>query len=251
MHESVASFFDAFRDALEKALAEAGFTAEVAWRDPGGDTLPAELVWWSGNRGAEPAGAFLAGAEAETWEAIGQAGASGDASDAFAILNQCLETVLAARFGPAPVAGDSGIAEATPDSWTKAAIEIQSEEQSYLLYCLLSPALEAALNSGPTGQAPAPRPSNGAARSSLDLLMHVEVPVSVSFGRTRIRMKELLSLNPGSVVELDQTLGDEVEVWVNNCVIARGEVVAVDGNYGVRILELTSSAALGEGGNKK
>ena len=55
-------------------------------------------------------------------------------------------------------------------------------------------------------------------------------------------MGELLSMSPGAVIELDQSLGDHVDVLVNNCVIARGEVVAIDGNYGVRILDTTTSA---------
>ncbi len=76
------------------------------------------------------------------------------------------------------------------------------------------------------------------ARNSMDILMQVEVPVSVSLGRTRMRMKDLLGLTQGSVVELDQYVGDEVEIRVNNCLIARGEVVSVEGNYGVRILRM-------------
>lgn len=72
--------------------------------------------------------------------------------------------------------------------------------------------------------------------------MDVEVPVRVSFGRTKIRMGELLNMSAGAVIELDQSLGDHVDVLVNNCVIARGEVVAVDGNYGVRILDATAAA---------
>ena len=73
------------------------------------------------------------------------------------------------------------------------------------------------------------------------ILMQVEVPVSVSLGRTRMAMKDLLSLSHGSVVELDEHLNEEVEVRVNNCVIAYGELVAVDGNYGVRIARMAGS----------
>jgi len=75
----------------------------------------------------------------------------------------------------------------------------------------------------------------------------VQVPVSVTFGATQIRMKDLLNLTTGSVVELDQALHDNVEVRVNDRVIARGEVVAVDGNYGVRVLELVSGESPGKG----
>jgi flagellar motor switch protein FliN/FliY len=53
-------------------------------------------------------------------------------------------------------------------------------------------------------------------------------------------MKDLLALASGSIVDLDQQLSDDVEIRVNNCVIAHGEVVAVDGNYGVRILRMAS-----------
>ena len=77
-------------------------------------------------------------------------------------------------------------------------------------------------------------------RSSMGMLMQVEVPIRVTLGRTRIRMKDLLALSSGSVVELDQQAGDEVEIRVNNCVLALGEVVNVDGNYGVRISRMAA-----------
>lgn len=80
--------------------------------------------------------------------------------------------------------------------------------------------------------------------NSMDLLMQVEVPLTVSLGRTKMRMKDLLGLSHGSIVELDQQIGDEVEIRVNNCLIAQGEVVGVDGNYGVRILRLAKGNGL-------
>jgi len=52
----------------------------------------------------------------------------------------------------------------------------------------------------------------------------------------------VLKLNTGSVVELDRLVSEPVDVIVNNCVIARGEVVVVDGNYGVRVIHLASRA---------
>ena len=75
---------------------------------------------------------------------------------------------------------------------------------------------------------------------TLDLLMEVELPVSVSFGRAELPLREVLKLNSGSIVELNRTISDPVEIIVNNCVIARGEVVVVDGNYGVRIDQVIS-----------
>jgi len=75
---------------------------------------------------------------------------------------------------------------------------------------------------------------------TLDLLLEVELPIGVSFGRTQMRLKEALKLTTGSIVELNRSVTEPVEIIVNNCVIARGEVVVVDGNYGVRILEIIS-----------
>lgn len=75
---------------------------------------------------------------------------------------------------------------------------------------------------------------------TLDLLLDVELPVSVSFGRARVALKEVLKLTSGSIIELNRSVSDPVEVIVNNCVIARGEVVVVDGNYGIRIQEILS-----------
>jgi flagellar motor switch protein FliN len=76
--------------------------------------------------------------------------------------------------------------------------------------------------------------------ATLDRLLDVEMPVSVSFGRTFLPVREVLKLATGSIIELDRPVNQFVEVVVNNCVIARGEVVVIDGNYGVRIHEIIS-----------
>jgi flagellar motor switch protein FliN/FliY len=70
--------------------------------------------------------------------------------------------------------------------------------------------------------------------------MEVELPVGVSFGRTQMKLKDAIRLSTGSIVELNKSLSEPVEIIVNNCVIARGEVVVVEGNYGVRIKEIVS-----------
>ena len=75
---------------------------------------------------------------------------------------------------------------------------------------------------------------------TIDLLLEVELPVSVSFGRAQLALRDVMKLNSGSIVELNRTINEPVEIIVNNCVIARGEVVVVDGNYGVRIQHVVS-----------
>jgi flagellar motor switch protein FliN/FliY len=75
---------------------------------------------------------------------------------------------------------------------------------------------------------------------TFDLLLDVALPVSVSFGKTSLQIREVLKLNTGSIVELNRLVVEPVDVIVNDCVIARGEVVVVDGNYGVRVTHLAS-----------
>lgn len=75
-------------------------------------------------------------------------------------------------------------------------------------------------------------------QNPLDLVMDVEVRVSVELGRATLQVRDILELGPGSVVELDKLAGEPVEVLVNNKPYARGEVVVVDDYFGVRVSEL-------------
>jgi len=87
-------------------------------------------------------------------------------------------------------------------------------------------------------------PAEGPMRNSetLDLLLDVELPVSISFGKTQMPLQQVLRWTTGSIVELESEVNEPVEVVVNNCVIARGEVVVVDGNYGVKVHQIVSRA---------
>jgi flagellar motor switch protein FliN/FliY len=73
---------------------------------------------------------------------------------------------------------------------------------------------------------------------NIDLLMDVDLPVSIELGRTRMSISDILSLGPGSVVELNKLAGEPVDLLVNNKQVARGEVVVVDENFGLRITQL-------------
>lgn len=75
---------------------------------------------------------------------------------------------------------------------------------------------------------------------TMNLLLDVDLPVSISFGKTQLPMKDVIKLTTGSIVELNRGVNEPVEVLVNRCLIARGEVVVVEGNYGVRILEIAT-----------
>ena len=85
-------------------------------------------------------------------------------------------------------------------------------------------------------------PTPGAARPSqnIDLLLDVKLPIAIELGRTEMPISEILALGPGSVVELDKLAGEPVDLLVNGKIVARGEVVVVDENFGVRITMLMS-----------
>jgi len=72
----------------------------------------------------------------------------------------------------------------------------------------------------------------------LDLIQNVAVSVSVEVGRSSLRIRDLLRLGQGSVVELDRVAGEPLDVCVNNTVIARGEVVLVNERYGIRLTQV-------------
>jgi flagellar motor switch protein FliN/FliY len=82
---------------------------------------------------------------------------------------------------------------------------------------------------------PGPTPAQ-----NLDLLLDLEMPVTISFGATRLPLNEIAKLTTGSVVELNRTVAEPVDVVVNNRSIARGEVVVVEGNFAVRIKQVLS-----------
>jgi flagellar motor switch protein FliN len=74
--------------------------------------------------------------------------------------------------------------------------------------------------------------------SNLDLLKDIELPVMLRFGSTRMPLEDLIRLNTGSVIELEGSLNDPIELMVNGRVIARGEAVIVQNSYGIRISEI-------------
>ncbi|MCX6619805.1 MAG: flagellar motor switch protein FliN [Acidobacteria bacterium] len=95
-------------------------------------------------------------------------------------------------------------------------------------------ALERAIESGGQG-AMKTEPTFGSASPGF---MDIEIPVAISFGRARVALKDAMRLAAGSVVRLDRTMTDPVDIMVNGTPVARGEVVEVNGNFAVRITEV-------------
>src|SRR5436190_1004186 len=76
------------------------------------------------------------------------------------------------------------------------------------------------------------------ATDDLSLVLDVPVEISVEIGRTRMTIGQALALAPGSVVALDRTAGEPVDLLVNGRLVARGEVVAIDEDFGLRVTEV-------------
>lgn len=75
---------------------------------------------------------------------------------------------------------------------------------------------------------------------NLDVIMNIPVQLSMEVGQTRISIRELLGLTEGSVVELTRLAGEPLDVLVNGTLIARGEVVVVNENFGIKLVDVIS-----------
>ncbi|MGG3956073.1 flagellar motor switch phosphatase FliY [Bhargavaea massiliensis] len=87
---------------------------------------------------------------------------------------------------------------------------------------------------------PAPLPE--AESRNLDMLLDIPLQVTVELGRTKRSVQDILSLSSGSIIELDKLAGEPVDILVNNKLIAKGEVVVIDENFGVRVTSIISQS---------
>ncbi len=92
----------------------------------------------------------------------------------------------------------------------------------------------------PAIPAPSARVEELLRQGNLELLMDVELGVMLRFGRRQTTLHEVLDLATGAVLELDREIQEPVDLVLNGRIIARGEVVVVDGNYGLRVTEVAS-----------
>jgi flagellar motor switch protein FliN/FliY len=76
--------------------------------------------------------------------------------------------------------------------------------------------------------------------NNMEMLMDVHIPVLVELGKTEMLMRDVLSLTPGAIIELDSLAGEPVKISVRGKIIAYGEVVVVDENFGVKIISIAN-----------
>ena len=78
-------------------------------------------------------------------------------------------------------------------------------------------------------------------QGNISLLMDVFMEMTVQLGRTKMPIKQILGIGEGTIIELDKLAGEPVDILVNQKLIAKGEVVVIDENFGVRVTEIIST----------
>jgi len=244
---------------------------EVRWEAASGpvsDVAGEDFLWWEQPFQISPEAAVWIATPQDTWEYAGtltlkaaglETVETAEAKNTwFEILGQSL-AVMARSIGSllhrevTTENGGSRPADASVGEWASVALEFAPPEarphtppllvafSPKLLELIAAPPVAAEAVAAPVSPREAVGESRPAAQSrTMDLLLEVDLPVSISFGKALLPMKDVLKLTTGSIVELNRGLNEPVEVLVNHCLIARGEVVVVEGNYGVRIQEIAS-----------
>jgi flagellar motor switch protein FliN/FliY len=157
------------------------------------------------------------------------------------------------RWGDNQLMVESAAAPSWPAAktfWIELAV---AESDAFRVEIVLSAALVAELRAEKTEPAKAPAESSTStpmpksdarpsATGALDLLMDVQLAVTMRFGARRLLLREVLDLSPGAVVELDRRVQEPVDLLLDGKLIARGEVVVIDGNYGLRVTDVSPMA---------
>ena len=132
-----------------------------------------------------------------------------------------------------------GDQDALADEWAAALAEQKPEGDAQGLSGAIEPAarVEDASHVFPQLSGGA---ATGAGRQDIDMILDIPVQLTVELGRTRIPIKHILQLAQGSVIELDALAGEPMDVLVNGCLIAQGEVVVVNDKFGIRLTDIVT-----------
>jgi flagellar motor switch protein FliN len=259
MEESIIGFFEQWAEEFARAVEM--FTGErpvvsqkLAERSVAEEREDkrGQFHWWQQETQEPQKFSAWVGAEEACWSALG--GGPGDGNDPKELFQEMLAqasqgavAVLSSSF-KTPVKFDDISTNEPPSlpSLRLAELSVTFKDQAL-------PALLLALEPGAAKILDGPEPAKQAAvesRSSpalaglpssmLDRLMDLQLPVSILLGQTVLPIRDALKITSGSLIELDRQLGDYVEVMIHGTVVARGEIVAIRGNYGVRIKEVIS-----------
>jgi flagellar motor switch protein FliN/FliY len=148
------------------------------------------------------------------------------------------------------MAEDEAKEQITADDWAAALAEQETTEPAAGDDWAAALAEQAKADASSPAATPAQMPvfeSSGAvagqpAANNLDMILDIPVNLTVELGRTKIAIRNLLQLAQGSVVELDGLAGEPMDVLVNGCLIAQGEVVVVNDKFGIRLTDIITPA---------
>lgn len=238
---------------------------ETSWQKAQAPPASEALLWREQSLNLLPQPCIWVAAPSNTWLEVGSrtlraAGVDpveeADARDTYLeILSQALSGLaqaLASRLGGEVTCGKSSEPASPPAVSEGLAVALTYEGTSLpALFVAFSPELVARVTEEPAAETPpqaekppastqsrepaAVAPFTAGPPQSIEMLLDLDLPVTVSFGQSRMLLSDVLKLNTGSVIELSSHVNDPVEVIVNNCVVATGEVVVVNGNFGIRI----------------
>jgi flagellar motor switch protein FliN/FliY len=204
----------------------------------------ASNLWWRQEIGAGQTFVIRVGAPEACWFALGSAATAGaDPKQTFLDIvtqaNQSAIAMLSAALAK-PLRCHEGAPEAAVSlerfEITEIQIALQGNSLPGLVLAVEADAERMLRPGGSAAGELSPAPYS----PMLNRLMDLQLPVSVLLGRAVLTVREVLKLSSGSLIELDRQVGDYVEVMVHGTVVAKGEIVSVRGNYGVRIKEVIS-----------
>ncbi|MDO8834107.1 MAG: FliM/FliN family flagellar motor switch protein [Vicinamibacterales bacterium] len=174
-------------------------------------------------------------------------------TDTLQELAQQIASAVTVKYGPELKVAVSGAITSLPSApggaaWS--AVVLGDLRTRVALWHDLTPARQAAAPvATPTPDLPAqaavvrqPAAAPPLPPSNMELILDIELPLWVRFGETAMTLQALTKLGPGTTLDLERSPDDPVDVMVNSTVIARGEVVVVAGNYGVRVTEVVSAS---------
>ncbi len=212
---------------------------------------PAELegvFWWKQPlQGAQKFTMWI-GAHEATWNAIGRASDEADVDDAKAgyleIIRQTQQATATRLSSALPdhLECRKGHVSTGPKSepvvYALIGVTISGEQLPALVLAVEKSILDVLATAEDLSDMNAA--GSGHSGLMLDRLLNLEMPISVALGRTQIPLRDLLKVVSGSVIELDQGVDDHADLIVHGTVVAKGQIVSVKGNYGIRIQELIS-----------
>lgn len=265
MNARVRELFEIFAASLAQVFESMAETRPIAdCEDSGPPPNGDDILWWEQPLRAAPEMKIWVGASRSAWEYAGavtlKAAGLESAEETesrntwLEILSQALSALARAiggRLGREVVC--EGGAESTPEiaveDWIGVRLTFGDTPLAPLWVAFSTPLMEAVAAAPASGRSADRSGGSGteegdgtlAVRSrTMNLLLDVDLPVSISFGKTQLAMRDVIKLTTGSIVELHRGVNEPVDVLVNGSLVARGEVVVVEGNYGVRILEIAS-----------